>query len=52
MSLAVVSGVSFLLTENLWLLLALHWGVSWGLVALARMLSLSPVRRADQARAR
>jgi len=35
-ALAVVSGALFLLTENLWLALALHWGVSWGLVALSR----------------
>jgi len=30
-ALAIVSGVLFLLTQNLWLTLALHWGVSWGL---------------------
>jgi hypothetical protein len=52
LALAVVSSVTFLLTENLWLMLALHWGISWGLVALARTLPLSPVRRVDQARAR
>lgn len=36
-ALAVVSSVLFLLTGNgnLWLALALHWGVSWGLVKSA-----------------
>jgi hypothetical protein len=37
-ALAVVSSVLFLLTENLWLALIVHWGVSWGLTRLARML--------------
>ena len=40
LALAVISGVLFLLTENLWLALAVHWGVSWGLATLARALSL------------
>jgi len=35
-ALAVVSSVLFLLTQNLWLALALHWGVSWGLTVLVR----------------
>jgi len=35
-ALAVVSSVLFLLTQNLWLALALHWGVSWGLAALCQ----------------
>jgi hypothetical protein len=48
-ALAVVSSVLFLLTENLWLALALHWGVSWGLAALARMLPLLPPGRPDRA---
>lgn len=39
-ALAVVSGALFLLTQNLWLALALHWGVSWGLVVLVRTLPL------------
>lgn len=43
-ALAVVSSALFLLTQNLWLALVLHWGVSWGLAALVRMLPL-PVRR-------
>jgi hypothetical protein len=30
-ALAVISTVLFLLTENLWLALILHWSVSWGL---------------------
>jgi len=47
-ALAVVSGVLFLLTQNLWLALVLHWGVSWGLVTLARALPLLPARRPDQ----
>ncbi len=38
-ALAVVSSVLFLLTQNLWLAVALHWGVSWGLAALARRAS-------------
>jgi hypothetical protein len=41
-ALAVVSGVLFLLTENLWLALAIHWGVAWGLTALARVLPRPP----------
>lgn len=35
-SLAIASSVVFLLTENLWLALALHWGVSWGAAWLVR----------------
>ena len=35
-ALAVVSSALFLLTQNLWLALALHWGVSWGLAALCQ----------------
>jgi hypothetical protein len=35
-ALAAVSSVLFLQTENLWLALVVHWGVSWGLAALAR----------------
>jgi len=50
-ALAVVSSVLFWLTENLWLALALHWGVSWGLVVLARALPLVPDRTPDQASA-
>jgi len=34
-ALAVVSGALFLQTQNLWLALILHWGVSWGLAALS-----------------
>lgn len=34
-ALAVVSSVLFLLTQNLWLAIAVHWGVSWGVMALA-----------------
>jgi hypothetical protein len=48
-ALAIVSGVLFLLTENLWLALALHWGISWGLATLARALPLLPAHRPDQA---
>jgi len=36
-ALAVVSGVLFLLTQNLWLAIVVHWGVSWGLAALANV---------------
>ena len=36
-ALAVVSSVLFLLAQNVWLALAVHWGVSWGLAALARV---------------
>ena len=35
-ALAVVSGALFLQTQNLWLALILHWGVSWGMVTLVR----------------
>lgn len=48
-ALAVISSALFWLTENLWLALALHWGVSWGLDVLARTLPLSPDRRPDRA---
>jgi hypothetical protein len=48
-ALAVVSGVLFLLTENLWLVLILDWAVSWALVMLARALPLLPTRKDDQA---
>jgi hypothetical protein len=50
-ALAVVSSVLFLLTQNLWLALALHWAVSWGLVAFVRALPLLPTRKPDQASA-
>ncbi len=40
-ALAVVSSVLLWLTQNLWLALALHWGVSWGLAALVRTFPLS-----------
>ena len=50
-ALAIVSSVLFLLTENLWLALALHWGISWGLAALARALPSLPAHRPDQAAA-
>jgi hypothetical protein len=39
-ALAVVSSVMFLLTQNLWLALLLHWSVSWGLVATVQALPL------------
>jgi hypothetical protein len=48
-ALAVVSSVLFLKTENLWLALALHWGISWGLVMLVRVLPPLPARAPDQA---
>lgn len=35
-ALAVVSGLLFWQTENLWLAVLLHWGVSWGLALCAR----------------
>jgi len=50
-ALAIVSSVLFLLTENLWLALALHWGVSGGLAMLARALPLPSAHRPDQAAA-
>jgi hypothetical protein len=40
-ALAVVSGVQFLLTQNLWLALPLHWAVSWAVVAFARALPIA-----------
>jgi len=50
-ALTVVSSVLFLLTENgnLWLALALHWGVSWGLATLVQAFSLPLARKPDQA---
>ena len=47
-ALAVVSSALFLLTENLWLALVVHWGVSWGLAGLVGMLPLVPDRHLDQ----
>jgi len=44
-ALAVLSSVLFLLTQNLWLALVLHWGVSWGMAALARVAPLPPARK-------
>jgi len=48
-TLAVVSGALFLLTQNLWLALILHWGITWGLATLARALSPLPARKPNQA---
>lgn len=49
-ALAVVSSVLFWRTENgnLWLALALHWGVSWSLAALVRAFPL-PAHKSEQA---
>jgi len=47
-ALAIVSGALFLLTQNLWLALALHWGVSWGLATLARALPLLSAHEPDR----
>ncbi len=51
-ALAVVSSTLFVLTGdgNLWLALALHWGVSWGLAVLVRAISPLPARTTDQSR--
>ncbi len=43
-ALAVVSSVLFLLTQNLWLAIAVHWGVSWGLSALVQGRSANVMR--------
>lgn len=51
-ALAVVSSALFLLTQNLWVMLATHWGISWSLTIVARMLPLSPTRDAKQILAR
>jgi len=40
-ALTIVSSVLFLTTRNLWLALALHWIVSWGLAILAQALPLT-----------
>ncbi len=48
-ALAVVSSVLFLHTENLWLALLLHWGVSACLSALVRALPSLPLRQTDRA---
>lgn len=37
--LAVLSGVLYLQTTNLWLAILVHWGVTWGLAAWARGLT-------------
>jgi hypothetical protein len=45
-ALSIVSVALFLLTQNLWLALAVHWGISWGLAVLVRALpSLPGVKR-------
>lgn len=42
-AMAVVSGLAFLLTQNLWLMLALHWIISWSLNSLWNpVLSFAP----------
>jgi hypothetical protein len=46
--LAVVSGVLFLQTENLWATLVVHWWVSWGLVMVVRALPLLSARETTQ----
>lgn len=50
-ALAVVSSILFVLTENLWLALVLHWGVSWGLATLARALPPLSAHEPDRAAA-
>jgi hypothetical protein len=40
-ALGVVSTILFLMTQNLWLALIVHWGVSWGLYGLGCSLPLS-----------
>jgi len=47
-ALAIISGVLFLLTQNLWLAVALHWGVSWGLATSAQVLPPPFARQPDQ----
>jgi len=47
-ALAVVSSVLFLLTQNLWLALALHWAVSWAQVTFVRALPLLPAHKPGQ----
>ena len=46
--LAVVSGAVFLLTQNLWLALVLHWGVLRGLTALTQAFPPFSARKPDQ----
>lgn len=48
-ALAVVSNNLFLQTENLWLALTIHWGVSWGLAVLVRTFPLLSTRKPDRA---
>jgi hypothetical protein len=48
-ALATVSSVLFLKTENLWMALILHWGVTWGLVKLVRAFSLPRAHNLDSA---
>jgi len=48
-ALAVVSSALFLLTQNLWVAIVLHWGISWALNVVARMLPLLTGHIADQA---
>jgi hypothetical protein len=48
-ALAIVSTVLFLRTQNLWLALAIHWGVSWGLTAFAGALPIPSTPASEQA---
>ncbi len=47
-ALAIVSSTLFLLTQNLWLALIVHWGASWGLAAVARISPRTSARTPDQ----
>jgi hypothetical protein len=47
-ALAIVSNTLFLLTQNLWLALTVHWGASWGLAAVARISPRTSAHTPDQ----
>jgi membrane protease YdiL (CAAX protease family) len=47
-ALGIVRTLLYLQTQNLWLALVAHWGMSWGLISLARTLPLPPAGETDQ----
>ena len=47
-ALGILSALLYLLTQNLWLALVTHWGVSWGLASLARAFPLPLAHEPDQ----
>jgi len=47
-TLGVASTICFIMTQNLWLAIILHWVVTWGLSWLAQMLPVTPTSEPGQ----